>query len=112
MRRLFPLLASLGVAVAWAAHPRITPPPVVRRADQPAARDALQYQGTASCATASCHHGNGPRGSKGSEYTTWAVHDPHTRAYADLLAPRSRRMVRHLKGLPDGSAVHPERESL
>jgi hypothetical protein len=63
----------------------------------------------ASCASAACHHGNGPPGSKGSEYTTWAARDPHARAYSVLFDERSREVVRTLKGLKE---VRPEKEEL
>jgi hypothetical protein len=72
----------------------------------------LQYQGVASCASAACHHGNGPAGSKGSEYSTWASLDPHGRAASVLADERSHRIVRSMKGLPDGARVAPEKEEL
>jgi hypothetical protein len=68
--------------------------------------------GVASCASSACHHGNGPAGSKGSEYSTWAALDPHARAAAVLSDERSQRIVRGLKGLPDGARVQPDREEL
>jgi hypothetical protein len=47
-----------------------------------------------------CHHGNGPRGTKGSEYTTWiAQGDPHSRAYTVLFHPRSLLIEKNLNGL-------------
>ena len=49
-----------------------------------------KFAGVASCAAFACHHGNGPRGSKGSEYTTWAIYDPHAKAYETLQNDRSR----------------------
>jgi hypothetical protein len=52
--------------------------------------------GVGSCAAAACHGGGGPRGSAGSEYTTWVRDDPHARAYSVLLDDRSRRMMRSL----------------
>jgi hypothetical protein len=62
---------------------------------------ADRWQGVASCAAAACHHGNGLRGSIGSEYTTWANYDPHARAYAALLLERSRTIVKNLgRGKP------------
>jgi hypothetical protein len=62
---------------------------------------ASRWQGVASCAAAACHHGNGPKGSAGSEYTTWAHYDPHARAYAALLLERSRNIAKHLgRGKP------------
>jgi hypothetical protein len=61
---------------------------------------AYEYQGVASCASAACHHGNGPRGTKGSEYTTWiAQNDPHSRAYTVLFGRRSLTIEKNLKSL-------------
>jgi hypothetical protein len=45
-----------------------------------------------------CHHANGPRGSKGSEYSTWAGYDKHANAFRVLFDTRSERMVRALYG--------------
>jgi hypothetical protein len=70
------------------------------------------FQGASSCAAAACHGGNGPRGSAGSEYSTWASHDPHARAYRVLFEDRSRRMVRLLRRLPADGKVRPDREAL
>jgi hypothetical protein len=61
----------------------------------------FQYQGVASCASVACHHGNGPSGTKGSEYTTWIGHnDSHARAYTVLFDPRSLLIVKNLKQAP------------
>ncbi len=62
----------------------------------PAARD-FRLQGTASCAAAACHNGNGPRGALRSEYTTWAAYDPHARAFEALLDDRSRTITANLR---------------
>jgi hypothetical protein len=90
---------------------------------------AFQYQGVASCASVACHHGNGPNGTKGSEYTTWiAQNDPHSRAYTVLFDARSLLIAKNLNRLkpppdqdtlclschlnPDeGTAAHHERFS-
>jgi hypothetical protein len=55
------------------------------------------WVGIASCAAAGCHHGNGPKGTLGSEYTTWIMHDPHARAYESLLNPQSQRIIDNLR---------------
>jgi hypothetical protein len=122
MMRRHPTLLLLVVAVVltWLVRPyptppavRPAPPAVAEPVDgQAAPKAALQYQGTASCAAAACHHGNGPPGSKGSEYTTWALQDPHARAYAVLSDERSRRMLASLKRLPDAGAARPQAEGL
>ena len=52
--------------------------------------------GAMSCAAASCHGGLGQPGSKGSEFTTWALLDPHRQAYAVLLNERSVQMAKLL----------------
>src|SRR5262245_21825654 len=51
--------------------------------------------GAASCAASACHNGGGTAGQKGSEYTTWASRDPHSRAYAALQTDRSRAIERN-----------------
>src|SRR4051812_13662241 len=52
--------------------------------------------GVSSCAASACHHGNGPAGQVGSEYTTWASSDPHARAYLVLFDERSRAIQDNL----------------
>jgi hypothetical protein len=112
-RTLFLLPATALAALAWTAYPRPTSPAAAADAGRPAAvGEGLQYQGVASCASAACHHGNGPAGSKGSEYSTWAAVDPHSRAASILADERSHRMVRSLKGLAAGARVQPEKEEL
>jgi Cytochrome c554 and c-prime len=56
----------------------------------------FRVQGVGSCAAAGCHNANGPAGSEGSEYSTWAGRDKHARAYEVLREPRSVDMVRKL----------------
>src|SRR5438874_317598 len=57
----------------------------------------LEWQGVASCAATACHGGNGPTGSKGSEYTTWVLSDRHTKAYLVLFDERSQRIEKNLR---------------
>jgi hypothetical protein len=107
---LLTLPPVLAVA-AWAAWPRAAAH--VRAA--PAARAVphlLQVQGVASCASMACHHFNGPKGSKGSEYTTWASCDPHARAYSALFEERSRLILKNLRRLEDPALAHPEHDRL
>jgi hypothetical protein len=78
----------------------------------PAVTAGLQLQGVASCASMACHHANGPKGSKGSEYTTWMAHDPHARAYTVLFGGRARALARNLWPDRHGQAAHPETEPL
>lgn len=54
------------------------------------------YMGVASCSAVACHHANGPMSSPRSEYSTWAGHDKHARAYQVLFDDRSERIVRNL----------------
>lgn len=73
----------------------------------------FRYQGVASCASVACHHGNGPSGTKGSEYTTWIAHnDPHGRAYTVLFDPRSLLIEKNLKGLKDLKEAQPHKDTL
>jgi hypothetical protein len=43
-----------------------------------------------------CHGANGPRGARGSEYTTWFAYDPHAQAYSVLFDPPSRGIQENL----------------
>ncbi len=74
------------------------PAPNAPACDDAVSSHGLQWLGTASCATSGCHHDNGPRGCRGSEYTTWITWDPHARAYAVLYDPLSRDIVTRLYG--------------
>src|SRR5262249_53265920 len=81
------LIAAFGLAafVLTAGVGRSVPVVMRVAADEGSADFAgLQLQGVGSCSAASCHGYNGPKGSKGSEYTTWVTHDPHARAYSVL----------------------------
>src|SRR2546422_6955340 len=95
--RLAPALlfaaATAAVAVGQGGRSRPASPDSAR-ASRPS--PGFQYQGTASCAASACHHGNGPQGERGSEYTTWAGHDRHAQAYTVLLGPESRQIYRNL----------------
>jgi hypothetical protein len=71
-----------------------------------------EWQGVASCASTACHGGNGPKGSKGSEYTTWALYDRHTKAYLVLLDERSRIIERNLRHLKSVGEAHAEKDQL
>src|SRR5262249_51224682 len=62
------------------------------------------WMGVATCASASCHHDNGPKGSPRSEYSTWAGYDKHARAFQVLYNERSERIVRNLYG-PKAQAI-------
>jgi hypothetical protein len=53
--------------------------------------------GVSGCAAMACHNANGPQGTRGSEYTTWATVDPHARAYQILFDERSQ----HIQELRD-----------
>ncbi len=64
-------------------------------------------QGVATCASMACHHANGPKGSKGSEYSTWIAHDPHARAYRVLFEKRSRDVAKALARKDDKGKLLP-----
>jgi len=68
--------------------------------------------GAGSCAAAACHNGNGPKGTKGSEYTTWVVHDPHACAVEVLYGKRSLQIEKKRKHPPEVEEDHPERDPL
>jgi hypothetical protein len=95
-RLLFLLLA--GVSAAIALHPR--PPASAAPAPDGGANEQskARWMGVATCSAAGCHHGNGPREQAGSEYSTWAAHDKHAKAFAVLENERSRQMIRNLYG--------------
>jgi hypothetical protein len=63
-----------------------------------AADKEATWMGVASCASSSCHHWNGPKGSLRSEYDTWAGYDKHARAFQVLYNERSQRIARNLYG--------------
>ena len=61
----------------------------------------------AGCAAAACHHGNGERGTKGSEYSTWVAVDPHARAFNALHKPESVLMHKKMGGDEKGAHHNP-----
>src|SRR5262249_35271714 len=67
-------------------------------ATAPVGERGLAFQGVASCASTACHHAGGVLGTARSEYTTWATHDPHARAYALLFDEPARQIVKNLEG--------------
>src|SRR5262249_35614365 len=105
-RCLFLLSAvSLGL---WCALPagRLAPRPVAAAAT-PAAGKGKHWLGVASWAAMAGHHGNGPQGSAGSEYSTWVTYDPHARAYQALFNKLSKQIATNLR-----SDVKPEANPL
>ena len=68
------------------------------------------WMGTASCGASACHGGDGPQGSKGCEYSTWAESDPHARGYQSLFSARSIRIAKAL--WPNESDPAPWKKSL
>ncbi len=93
---LLVLLAILGWGWAWyLSSPRAAADK--KRTAIGAAEERLPtLQGAASCAAGGCHHGNAGRGIKGSEYTTWIDHDPHSKAYDVLLGKQSAEIAARL----------------
>ncbi len=115
MRRLVPFLFVVAVTVAVVVGKGVPGRPAEPspKAEPPKeAEAALQYQGVASCAAAACHNGNGPRGSKGSEYTTWIAHDPHSRASSILKEARSKTIEKNYRRLKSVTEAHAEEDAL
>jgi hypothetical protein len=113
----FILLSALVLtAFFWGMPFRSSAAPDTRPAvgdgiSRPASQN-LQWQGVASCAAMACHGGNGPKGSKGSEYTTWVLDDKHTKAYLVLFDDRSQLIERNLRQLKTVKEAHAERDQL
>jgi hypothetical protein len=102
--RLFLGLTAAGAV--WLAWPH---GPAAQEAAAQSNRDgAHRYVGVAGCAAAACHGGNGPPGTRGSEYSTWAGYDRHPNAFAVLYEERSDRMARALKRDPKAKAITTE----
>ena len=103
--------AALGL---WSVLPRsyVVAAPLAAGSSYAVLSQDLQWQGVASCASMACHHGNGPKGSKGSEYTTWITNDPHARAFAVLDDQRSKVIEKNLHKLPSLEAAKPEADRL
>ena len=108
------LLFSLGlIAVAaglagWVVRPRAAEahPQSVAAVD-PTKQEKFSPVGVSSCAAAACHHGNGERGTSGSEYSTWVAVDPHAKAFAALYKPESVRMHKAMTGQDRGVERNP-----
>jgi hypothetical protein len=117
IRRPFLLLGAIPlIAILWggAMHSPVASQslPAADARSKLAAPPRFEWQGVASCAATACHGGNGPRGSKGSEYTTWVLYDNHAKAYQVLLDHRSRIIERNLRRLPSLKEAHPETDQL
>src|SRR5690349_1061715 len=86
-----PHLLGLGIGItltaAWLGL-GVGPAPETAAAPAPEAGPlpvaAYHFQGAGSCSAAACHNDMGPRGARGSEYTTWVIHDRHARAWSVL----------------------------
>jgi hypothetical protein len=75
-------------------------------------RGSDRFLGASGCAAASCHGGNGPRGSPGSELTTWATYDPHDKAYQVLFSQRSQQMWRNYRRVGKDRLAEPHSDAL
>jgi hypothetical protein len=73
---------------------------------------APELRGAGSCAAAACHNGNGSGGEKGSEYTTWVLHDPHSRAFEVLYGKKSLQIEKNRQRPPGVKEDHPESDPL
>jgi hypothetical protein len=111
--RLF--LVALAGLILWQlsslAWDQPLPPPRVL-ADSPADFSQFQLQGAGSCAAAACHNGNRAPGTAGSEYSTWILHDKHSRAYEVLFAKRSKEIQQNLLNLPSLETAQPQKNRL
>jgi cytochrome c554/c'-like protein len=103
--RLLMVTAVAGVAcLAWPRSPvasgfaEVAAPAAEDHGWNAAADRESAWMGVASCASSSCHHMNGPKGSARSEYDTWAGYDKHSRAFQVLYDERSQRIARNLYG--------------
>lgn len=92
---LAPLVLAAFAAGSWLLARQPEPLQIPR---QPNQNQSTEHQslGAATCSAASCHGANGREGSKSSEYSTWADHDAHNRAYSVLFDKRSQQMARNL----------------
>jgi hypothetical protein len=78
----------------------------------PSSAAKYELRGAGSCAAAACHNGNGAPGEKGSEYTTWVLHDPHSHAFEVLYGERSLRIEKNRQRPLGVSEDHPESDPL
>jgi hypothetical protein len=105
------MAVAAGVRVGWLSAGAEGPRP----AAAPTAADPCpecRLRGAGSCAAAACHNGNGPKGTKGSEYTTWVSRDPHADAFAVLYNERSQQIEKNLGQLAADKKPHPEGDPL
>lgn len=64
-----------------------------------------RYEGTGSCSSSNCHGATKARKSTNvlqNEYTTWASHDKHSKAYTNLMTSDAKKMAKHL-GISDAT---------
>ncbi len=75
----------------------------------------LQFLGTGSCSSTACHNSGNMKGrvsadlfypQSSAEYTYWATHDPHGKAYAVLFNEKSRRIEANLGRLAQFGGAH------
>jgi hypothetical protein len=105
-------LATLFLGKTYRVPAMAEPTPAVGKGPSLAAAQRREWQGVASCASTACHGGNGPRGSKGSEYTTWILEDKHTKAYQDLFDIRSQIIEKNLRHKKSVKEAHAEKDQL
>jgi hypothetical protein len=74
------------------------------------ARSGFAIVGVSTCTSSACHNANGPRGSKGSEYSTWVMQDKHAKAYDALRDERSKVIEKNYKRIADIKDAHPEKD--
>lgn len=86
---------AMGGSALWSIANAITQPAAATAPSSP-----TRFFGNAGCAAMGCHNSMEPAGTLGSEYSTWAGSDPHTRAYGVLFRPDAVRMERLYRKLP------------
>jgi len=112
-----PAIAASGLALALLSLLAATSGPARAKVEPPAG--GFARIGLGSCAARGCHGAVGPtepaRGEAyipGGAYTTWRAFDPHARASAVLLEPRSRSIAARLSGPLRGAPAHEARACL
>jgi hypothetical protein len=97
-----------GVFPFLDAHSAANPPSATSHSQSPSrvadASTRHTWLGAGSCGSMGCHNANGLKGELRSEYTTWAVHDTHARAYETLFNNKSRLIAKNLQFVDGKSA--------
>ena len=97
MRRwLLAICAGTAPAALSIAVPQAPPSTTATASASPdVAAASGERVGATSCSGRGCHGAVAPRGTVGSEFTTWVVEDPHAQAYQVLFDCRSASIQRN-----------------